>query len=117
MEYFRSGVSDWTLQWDGGEYHLIRITQETVVRYPDGKIKVVLKGASVIDELLKNFSGGNLTGTRLIRKFKAFPVENITQPVGMKEIFGKIKLHKIVEHEKELCVPEVVIFDERETEI
>lgn len=117
VEYFRSGVSEWTIQWDGGEYHLLRITKETVVRYPDGRIKVVLKGASIIEELLKDFSEGKLDGARLIRKFKAIPVEDINRPVGMKEIFGKIKIQKIVEQEKELCIPEVVILAERGTEI
>lgn len=117
MEYFRSGVSEWTIQWDGGEHHLNRVTQETVVRYPDGKIKVVLTSASIIKELIKDFSGGKLAKARLIRKFKAIPAENITQPVNMKEIFGKISIQRIVEREKELCLPEVVILAERDTEI
>lgn len=56
---FKLGVSDWALIFDTQTVYLQCAMNETISYNADGKVKIIITEASIIDELIHLFKNGN----------------------------------------------------------
>lgn len=114
LQYYRAGISGWKFVWDTGNHTLNHITQETIMRYPDGKVKIMLKNASVTLALLEALRHGELNHVRLIHSFAAIPADNASQRISMEEVFSSVTVQRVVEVGRTDCISEILIFAQKD---
>jgi hypothetical protein len=114
LQYYRAGISDWKFVWDTGDCIIDNIEQETIIRYPDGKVKIMLKNASVSLALLNALRYGELNHVQLIHTFTAIPTKNVNQRLAMEEVFSSITVQRAVEVGRTDCVSEILIFAQKD---
>lgn len=111
--YYRASVSNWVFEWNGGEEKIDRVTQEAIIRYPNGGAKIVLNNASISNELYMALQHGALNEVKLKHYFMAIPVENTSEKIPMCEIFERVSVKRIAEILKAQSVAQMVIYAEK----